>query len=111
MVTNLNLTDIECCLKAFSRAAADRIRIQENRFGIEPELVAKVARMRLGSDGADGAGGRRRPARVYEVGVTYAGRTYEEGKKITWRDGVSAVRCIVKYGLLRVGSEHGKEGR
>jgi hypothetical protein len=48
---------------------------------------------------------------VYEVGVTYAGRTYEEGKKITWRDGVSAVRCIVKYGLLRVGSEHGKEGR
>src|SRR5262249_8012021 len=69
MVTNLNLTDIECCLKAFSRRVAEQIRIQEDRFGIEPELVAKVARVRLGPEGPKG---RRAPARVYEVGVTYA---------------------------------------
>jgi len=106
MATNLNLTDIECCLKAFTREAAERVTIRENRFGLEPELVAKVARLHLPaaadgggeSDGSAGAGARR--ARVYEVGVSYAGRTYEEGKKITWRDGVSALRCIVKYGLL-----------
>ncbi len=87
MLTNLNLTDIECCLKAFTRPVIEQIRIQEDRFGVEPELVAKVARLRLNN----------RSARVYEVGVSYAGRTYEEGKKITWRDGVSALRCIVKY--------------
>jgi glycosyltransferase involved in cell wall biosynthesis len=91
MMTNLNLTDIECCFKAFTREVAQRIAIKEDRFGLEPELVAKVARMRL----SNGAGTRR--ARVYEVGVSYAGRTYEEGKKITWKDGVSALRCIVKY--------------
>lgn len=108
MVTNLNLTDIECCLKAFSRRAAEQITIRENRFGVEPELIAKVARMRLpcGETAHDrNAQGlttnlRYRRARVYEVGVSYAGRTYEEGKKITWRDGFSALRCIVKYGLF-----------
>jgi glycosyltransferase involved in cell wall biosynthesis len=91
MMTNLNLTDIECCFKAFTREVAERITIREDRFGLEPELVAKVARLRLDRSG------RSVKARVYEVGVSYAGRTYEEGKKITWRDGVSALRCIVKY--------------
>lgn len=94
MLTNLNLTDIECCLKAFTRDAAAGITIREDRFGIEPELVAKLARLRL-------EGGR--PARVYEVPVSYAGRTYEEGKKITWRDGVAALGCIVKYNVLSRG--------
>lgn len=94
MLTNLNLTDIECCTKALTRRAAERITIEEDRFGLEPELIAKLARLRLaGPDGAD------HPARVYEVPVSYAGRTYAEGKKITWRDGVSALRCIVKYGV------------
>lgn len=99
MATNLNLTDIECCLKAFSRPVAERLTIEEDRFGIEPELVAKVARMRMGPGSGTGA-----RARVFEVGVSYAGRTYEEGKKITWRDGVWAVWCIVKYGMLRAGA-------
>ena len=97
MVTNLNLTDIECCLKAFTRPVIERIRLEEDRFGIEPELVAKVGRLRLPA-GEAGRGGTH-AARVYEVGVSYAGRTYEEGKKITWRDGVSALRCIAKYGF------------
>ncbi len=92
MLTNLNLTDIECCSKALTRRAAERITIEESRFGLEPEIVAKLARLRLpGTDGAD------RPARIYEVPVSYAGRTYAEGKKITWRDGVSALRCILRY--------------
>lgn len=108
MLTNLNLTDIECCTKALHRSVADRIEIQEPRFGVEPELVAKVARLtrteagnrgsrgERGSRGGLGSGG---PLRIYEVPVSYAGRTYAEGKKITWRDGVSALRCIVRYGL------------
>lgn len=89
VTTNLNLTDIECCTKAFTREVFERIEIEENRFGIEPEAVAKVARLRLD--------GRR--TRVYEVGVSYDGRTYAEGKKIGWRDGVSALRCVLRYGL------------
>lgn len=94
MLTNLNLTDIECCTKALTRRVAERIVLEEQRFGIEPELVAKLARLRLpGPDGTDA------PARIYEVPVSYAGRTYAEGKKITWRDGFSALRCIVKYAL------------
>jgi glycosyltransferase involved in cell wall biosynthesis len=96
MLTNLNLTDIECCFKAFTRQVADQITVRENRFGVEPELVARLAHLWLPREG----GGRRR-ARIYEVAVSYAGRTYEEGKKITWRDGVSALRCIVRYNLLR----------
>ncbi len=94
MLTNLNLTDIECGFKAFSRAAAERISIREDRFGIEPEVVAKLARMRLP---APNSPGRLRPARVYEVPVSYAGRTYEEGKKIGWKDGVRALWAIAKY--------------
>jgi len=86
MVTNLNLTDMETCYKAFRRELIQSVAIEEDRFGFEPEITAKLAR----------AG-----ARFYEVGISYAGRTYEEGKKIGWRDGVRAIVCIVKYGLLR----------
>lgn len=85
-VTNLNLSDMEVCYKAFTREVISRITLEENRFGFEPEITAKVARLRC---------------RIYEVGISYAGRTYEEGKKIGWRDGVRALWCIVKYGLLR----------
>ena len=86
--TNLNLTDMESGYKLFTRAVLERVTIQENRFGFEPEIVAKVARLRC---------------RVYEVGVSYAGRTYEDGKKVTWRDGVRALWCIVKYSWLTRG--------
>ena len=85
MFTNLNLTDMETCYKAFQRGVIRSIEIQENRFGFEPEITAKVAR-----------GGWR----VYEVGISYSGRTYAEGKKIGWRDGVRAMVCIVKYSRL-----------
>jgi len=80
--TNLNLTDMETCYKCFKREVIQSIELRENRFGIEPELTGKVA------------AGRHR---VYEVGISYAGRTYEEGKKIGWRDGFRALYCIVKY--------------
>lgn len=85
MATNLNLTDMETCYKAFRREAIQRIRIQENRFGFEPEITAKVAKAGL---------------RVYEVGISYFGRTYSEGKKIGWRDGIHAFWCICRYNLL-----------
>ena len=88
MVTDLNLTDMECGYKVFRRDLLQRITIEEPRFGFEPEIVAKVARS---------------GARIYEVSVAYYGRTYAEGKKINWKDGVSAIRCILKYGLLRRG--------
>ena len=81
--TNLNLTDMETCYKVFRRELIQNITIEENRFGFEPEITVKVARS---------------GARIYEVGVSYAGRSYEDGKKIGWKDGFSAVRCIVKYG-------------
>jgi len=86
MFTNLNLTDMETCYKVFRRDFLDGITIEENRFGFEPEITAKIAK--TGS-------------RVYEVGISYNGRTYEEGKKIGWRDGVRAVYVIVKYNLFR----------
>ena len=86
MVTDLNLTDMECGYKVFRRDLLQKITIEESRFGFEPEIVAKVARS---------------GARIYEVSVAYYGRTYAEGKKINWKDGVSAFRCILKYGLLR----------
>ncbi len=86
MATNLNLTDMETCYKVFRRDIIQEIRIEENRFGFEPEITAKVARLGV---------------RIYEVPVSYYGRTYEEGKKIHWRDGVSALLCIVKYNFLR----------
>lgn len=97
MVTNLNLSDVECCFKAFTQSALKELTIVEPRFGVEPEIVAKVARMRLNND--PNQPDAQHAARVYEVAVSYAGRTYEEGKKITWRDGISAIRCILKYNL------------
>ena len=84
MFTDLNLTDMETCFKAFRTDVVKGLDLREDRFGIEPEITAKVA-----------AGGWR----VWEVGISYSGRTYAEGKKINWRDGVAAVRCIVKYGI------------
>lgn len=84
MLSNLNLTDMECCYKVFRRGILQRIPLREDRFGIEPELTAKVARL---------------GCRIYEVGVSYSGRTYAEGKKIGWKDGVRALWCIVKYNL------------
>ncbi len=96
MAANLNLTDVECCLKAFRADVLRQIHIHEPRFGVEIELVIKAARTRL----PDGASPRR--VRIYEVAVSYAGRTYEEGKKIGWRDGVAALWCIAKYGLYLV---------
>ncbi len=83
--TNLNLTDMETCYKLFRSDVLRQITIQEDRFGFEPEITAKVARL---------------GARIYEVGISYAGRTYAEGKKIGWRDGVRALWCIVKYNLF-----------
>jgi glycosyltransferase involved in cell wall biosynthesis len=86
MFTNMNLTDMETGYKAFRREIIQGIMIEENRFGFEPEITAKIARMRC---------------RVYEVGIAYHGRTYDEGKKISWKDGVRALYCIVKYNLFR----------
>ena len=83
--SNLNLTDMECCYKAFRREVIRHVALNENRFGFEPEVTAKIAKMRL---------------RIYEVPVSYAGRTYQEGKKITWKDGFSALRCILRYNLF-----------
>lgn len=88
MATDLNLTDMECGYKVFRRDLLRKIDIEEPRFGFEPEIVAKVART---------------GARIYEVSVAYHGRTYAEGKKINWRDGFSALRCIFLYGLLHRG--------
>jgi len=82
MFTDLNLTDMETCYKAFRRDVIQQLTIEEDRFGVEPELTAKLARGRW---------------RIYEVGISYSGRTYEEGKKIGWRDGFRALVCIVRY--------------
>jgi glycosyltransferase involved in cell wall biosynthesis len=84
MFSNMNLTDMETCYKAFRREVLQSIEIEELRFGFEPEITAKVAKLKC---------------RVYEVGISYSGRTYADGKKINWKDGVSAVRAIVKYNL------------
>ena len=86
MCTNLNLTDMETCYKVFRRDVLRRITIEENRFGFEPEITAKVARLNVV---------------IYEVGISYYGRTYAEGKKISWRDGFRALWAIVKYNLAR----------
>ena len=85
MLTNLNLTDMETCYKVFRREVLKRITIEEDRFGFEPEITAKIAKLNV---------------RIYEIGISYSGRTYKEGKKIGWRDGISALRCILKYNLL-----------
>lgn len=99
MVSNLNLTDIECCSKAFSRKVLKQLTIVERGFGVEPELVARLSRMRL-PESEQPQTRQLRPLRIYEVPVSYSGRTYAEGKKIQWTDGVEAMVCIVKHGLL-----------
>ena len=86
MFTNLNLTDMETCYKAFRRSVIQSIEIEEDRFGFEPEITAKVSKL---------------GCRIYEVGISYYGRTYAEGKKIGYRDGFRAIYCIVKYNLFR----------
>ena len=83
--TNLNLTDMETCYKVFKREVIQSISIQENRFGFEPEVTAKISKLDL---------------RIYEVGISYSGRTYSEGKKIGWKDGFRAIYCILKYNLF-----------
>lgn len=84
MITNLNMTDMETCYKVFRREVIQAIPIEENRFGFEPEITVKIAKRRL---------------RVYEVGISYWGRTYEEGKKIGWKDGFRALWCLAKYAV------------
>jgi glycosyltransferase involved in cell wall biosynthesis len=86
MLTNLNLTDMETCYKAFKKEVLDKVTIEENRFGFEPEITAKISKIDV---------------RIYEVGISYSGRTYKEGKKIGWKDGFSALRCVIKYNLFR----------
>ena len=84
MITNLNLTDMETCYKAFTKPVAQKLNIQEKRFGFEPEFTIKVAKMDV---------------RIYEVGISYYGRNYAEGKKINWKDGIMAIWQIFKYGF------------
>ncbi|MDV6168593.1 glycosyltransferase family 2 protein [Flavobacterium sp. DG1-102-2] len=86
MFTNLNLTDMETCYKLFDAKILKSLTLTENRFGFEPEVTAKISRIKR--------------IRIYEVGISYYGRTYEEGKKINWKDGVKAIYCILKYGML-----------
>jgi glycosyltransferase involved in cell wall biosynthesis len=88
MFTNLNLTDMETCYKLFDTKIIQSIQLQEKRFGFEPEVTAKVSRIPK--------------IRIYEVGISYYGRTYEEGKKIGWKDGFRAIYCILKYGMLKL---------
>ncbi len=88
MFTNLNLTDMETCYKLFDAKILQSILLKEKRFGFEPEVTAKVSRIKK--------------IRIYEVGISYYGRTYEEGKKINWKDGLHAIFCIFKYGLFKL---------
>jgi hypothetical protein len=85
MFTNLNLTDMEVCYKCFKAEIIKNIKLNENRFGFEPEITAKIS---------------KRNIRIFEVGVKYYGRSYLEGKKINWKDAISAVRCIILYNLF-----------
>ena len=85
MFTNINLTDMECCYKAFKTEIIKEIDLKENRFGFEPEITAKLAKKNI---------------RIYEVGIKYFGRKYSEGKKITWKDGLAAIYCIIYYNLF-----------
>ena len=86
MFSNLNITDMETCYKLFRTDIIKSLQLKEKRFGFEPEVTSKVAKIKN--------------IRIYEVGISYYGRTYEEGKKIGWKDGVRAIYCIVKYGLF-----------
>lgn len=87
MFTNLNLTDMETCYKVFKRETIQSIKLEEKRFGFEPEVTAKISRIPR--------------VRIYEIGISYYGRTYEEGKKIGWKDGFRAIYCILKYNLFK----------
>ncbi len=91
MFTNLNLTDMETCYKVFRKEIIQSIRIEENRFGFEPEITAKIAKMNC---------------RIFEVGISYNGRKYEDGKKIGWKDGFRTLYCILKYNLFRSRSKN-----
>ncbi len=86
ILTNLDLTDMETCYKMFTKEVAKKLRLKENRFGFEPEFTAKVAKM---------------GARVYEMGISYSGRNYKEGKKINWKDGIWAVCCLFRYSIFK----------
>ena len=86
MLTNLNLTDVEVGYKVFKSEVIKNITLKENRFGFEPEITAKIAKKNL---------------KIYEVSINYFGRTYSEGKKITWKDGISALKCILVYNLFK----------
>ena len=86
MFTNLNLTDMETCYKLFKTDIIKSIKLKENRFGFEPEITAKIAKLKN--------------VRIYEIGISYYGRTYQEGKKINWKDGFRAIYCIIKYSLI-----------
>jgi len=88
MLTDINLTDMEVGYKAFRRDILDQIILKEDRFGFDPEITAKISHLKP-------------PARIYEVGIRYSGRTYGEGKKIGWKDGVRVVMCILRYNLFR----------
>ena len=88
LFSNLNLTDMETCYKLFNTKVIQSIKLRENRFGFEPEITAKISRISK--------------IRIYEVGISYYGRTYEEGKKIGWKDGFRAIYCIIKYGLFKI---------
>ena len=88
MFTNLNLTDMEVCYKVFRKSVLDQITLKCNRFGFEPEVTAKIAKIRP-------------RIRIFEVGISYYGRSYEEGKKITWKDGIKAILAIVRFGLFK----------
>jgi hypothetical protein len=87
MFTNLNLTDMETCYKLFKADIIKSLPLQEKRFGFEPEVTARISRIPN--------------IRIYEVGISYYGRTYAEGKKINWKDGFRAIYCIVKYGMFK----------
>ncbi len=87
MFTNLNLTDMETCYKLFRREIIQKVKLEQARFGFDPEVTAKVAAIK--------------PIRIFEVGISYNGRTYAEGKKITWKDGFRVVYCILKYGIFK----------
>jgi glycosyltransferase involved in cell wall biosynthesis len=89
MFTDLNLTDMECGYKVFRKEIIDQIKLKEDRFGFEPEVTAKIAKL-----------AKKGKCSIYEIGVSYFGRNYHEGKKINWKDGLSAIRCIIKYNLL-----------
>jgi len=86
MFTNLNLTDMETCYKLFRTKIIQNVKLQENRFGFEPEVTAKISKLK--------------DIRIYEIGISYYGRTYKEGKKINWKDGLRAIYCIIKYGIF-----------